>query len=66
MASPNLPRSFSMRAPGDKVSKRSRHERIVARLANDVAVRISALAEEFQVTTETIRRDLDESVGSWA
>lgn len=49
-----------MRAPGDKVSKRSRHERIVARLANDVAVRISALAEEFQVTTETIRRDLDE------
>ena len=24
------------------------------------AVRISALAEEFQVTTETIRRDLDE------
>jgi DeoR/GlpR family transcriptional regulator of sugar metabolism len=49
-----------MRAPGDRVSKRSRHERIVARLANDVAVRISALADEFQVTTETIRRDLDE------
>ena len=52
-----------MRAPGDKVSKRSRQERIVARLANDVAVRISALAEEFQVTTETIRRDLDELSG---
>jgi len=49
-----------MRAPADRVSKRSRHDRIVARLANDVAVRISGLAEEFQVTTETIRRDLDE------
>lgn len=49
-----------MRAPADRVSKRSRHERIVARLASDVAVRISALAEEFQVTTETIRRDLDD------
>src|SRR5262245_47240192 len=49
-----------MPAPTDRISKRSRHERILMRLANDVAVRISVLAEEFQVTTETIRRDLDD------
>jgi DeoR/GlpR family transcriptional regulator of sugar metabolism len=44
----------------DRLTKRERHERILHRLGSDVAVRISALAAEFQVTTETIRRDLDE------
>ena len=43
----------------DKLSKRERQERIVTRLNTTVAVRISDLAEEFDVTTETIRRDLD-------
>src|SRR5437868_7775214 len=47
----------------EKLSKRQRQERILARLASTVAVRISSLAEEFQVTTETIRRDLDELAG---
>lgn len=44
----------------DRLSKRERQERILKRLGSDVAVRISALAEAFAVTTETIRRDLDE------
>jgi len=43
----------------DKLSKRERQDRIVTRLNTTVAVRISDLAEEFKVTTETIRRDLD-------
>jgi DeoR/GlpR family transcriptional regulator of sugar metabolism len=43
----------------DKLSKRERQDRIVTRLNTTVAVRISDLAEEFNVTTETIRRDLD-------
>lgn len=43
----------------DKLSKRERQDRIVNRLNTTVAVRISDLAEEFDVTTETIRRDLD-------
>jgi DeoR/GlpR family transcriptional regulator of sugar metabolism len=47
----------------EKLGKRNRQERILARLASTVAVRISVLAEEFQVTTETIRRDLDEMAG---
>ncbi|CAN5464247.1 DeoR/GlpR family DNA-binding transcription regulator [soil metagenome] len=44
----------------EKLSKRQRHDRILARLGSSVSVRISELAEEFAVTTETIRRDLDE------
>ena len=44
----------------DRLSKRERQDRILARLDTPVAVRISDLAEEFDVTTETIRRDLDE------
>ena len=36
-----------------RLSKRERWERILARLNNDVTVRISALAEQFGVTTET-------------
>lgn len=43
----------------DRLSKRERQDRIVTRLNATVAVRISDLAEEFDVTTETIRRDLD-------
>ena len=47
----------------EKISKRQRQERILARLASTVAVRIATLAEEFDVTTETVRRDLDELAG---
>jgi DeoR/GlpR family transcriptional regulator of sugar metabolism len=47
----------------EKMNKRQRQERILTRLASTVAVRISSLAEEFNVTTETIRRDLDELAG---
>jgi DeoR/GlpR family transcriptional regulator of sugar metabolism len=43
----------------DRLSKRERQDRILTRLNTSVAVRISDLAEEFDVTTETIRRDLD-------
>ena len=43
-----------------RLSKRERWERILARLNSDVTVRISALAEQFGVTTETIRRDIDQ------
>ncbi|MDJ0956463.1 MAG: DeoR/GlpR family DNA-binding transcription regulator [Arenicellales bacterium] len=43
-----------------RLSKNERWERILSRLNNDVTVRISALAEQFGVTTETIRRDIDE------
>ena len=38
----------------DKLSKRERQDRIVTRLNTTVAVRISDLAEEFDVTTETL------------
>jgi len=44
----------------DRLPKHVRHDRIIKRLTNDVAVRISTLADEFGVTTETVRRDLDE------
>jgi DeoR/GlpR family transcriptional regulator of sugar metabolism len=44
----------------NRLNKRQRQERILARLASTVAVRIATLAHEFDVTTETIRRDLDE------
>src|SRR5262245_28217137 len=43
----------------DRLSKRERQDRILTRLNTTVAVRISDLADEFDVTTETIRRDLD-------
>ena len=42
-----------------RLSKSERWERILSRLNNDVTVRISTLAEQFGVTTETIRRDID-------
>ncbi len=40
--------------------KYERHERILSELKARPTVRISELAEEFGVTTETIRRDVDE------
>jgi len=44
----------------DRLTKKERQERILERLGSDVTVRISTLAEQFNVTTETIRRDIDE------
>lgn len=44
----------------DRLSKKQRQERILDRLGSDVTVRISTLADQFDVTTETIRRDIDE------
>lgn len=41
-----------------KLKKRERHQRIITELRENVMVRISELAKEFGVTTETIRRDL--------
>lgn len=45
---------------GGRLSKKERWERILSRLNSDVTVRISSLASQFGVTTETIRRDIDE------
>jgi len=44
----------------ERLSKRQRQERILERLGNDVTVRISTLADQFDVATETIRRDIDQ------
>jgi DeoR/GlpR family transcriptional regulator of sugar metabolism len=52
-----------MRAPMDRLSKRERQDLILKRLENDVAVQIAPLAAELDVTTETIRRDLDQLSG---
>lgn len=41
-------------------AKRERHRRIVAELRANPTVRISELADEFRVSTETVRRDIDE------
>jgi DeoR/GlpR family transcriptional regulator of sugar metabolism len=41
-------------------AKETRHRRILAALATDPTVRISALALEFGVSAETVRRDLEE------
>lgn len=41
-------------------SKTERHRRIIAELRGNPTVRISTLAEEFSVSTETVRRDIDE------
>lgn len=50
------PRSRSAQG---RLSKTQRQERIVAELKVDSALRVSDLAKRFDVTTETIRRDLD-------
>ncbi len=44
----------------DAPSKAQRHRRILAAIAGDATVRISALASEFGVSTETVRRDIEE------
>ncbi|MCZ8146951.1 MAG: DeoR/GlpR family DNA-binding transcription regulator, partial [Roseomonas sp.] len=41
-------------------AKAQRHRRILAALATDPTVRISALAVEFGVSGETVRRDIEE------
>lgn len=43
-----------------RTKKHRRHERILAELQTTPALRVSLLAENFGVSTETIRRDLDE------
>lgn len=43
-----------------RADKRERHERILRDLKLHAAIRVSDLARELGVTTETIRRDLDE------
>lgn len=48
-----------MEMAAQRLSKKERWERILKRLNSDVTVRISTLAEQFGVTTETIRRDID-------
>jgi DeoR/GlpR family transcriptional regulator of sugar metabolism len=48
-----------MDAKSARLSKKERWERILSRLNSDVTVRISSLAEQYGVTTETIRRDID-------
>ena len=40
--------------------KQARHDRIIALLRANPTVRIAELAREFDVSTETVRRDLDE------
>lgn len=44
----------------DAPAKAQRHRRILAAIAGDATVRISALATEFGVSTETVRRDIEE------
>ena len=46
-----------------RLPKKERQERILACLQTDVTVRISSLAKLLEVTTETIRRDIDELTG---
>jgi len=43
----------------NRLSKRDRQYSILSKLNSDVSVRISILAELFNVSTETIRRDID-------
>jgi DeoR/GlpR family transcriptional regulator of sugar metabolism len=45
------------------LKKNERQERILAELRARPTVRVSTLADEFGVTTETIRRDMDELTG---
>ncbi len=43
-----------------KLSKSARQKKILSELISHPAIRVSELAQKFNVTTETIRRDLDE------
>ena len=47
------------RLPDGAPGKGQRHRRILAALATDPTVRISALAAEFGVSAETVRRDIE-------
>ena len=42
------------------MKREERFDRIIASLRHSPAVRISSLAEEFEVSVETVRRDIDE------
>jgi len=44
---------------GARLGKDERHRRIIAELRANPTVRISTLAEEYGVSTETLRRDID-------
>jgi DeoR/GlpR family transcriptional regulator of sugar metabolism len=44
----------------ERLTKEQRHKRILSHLSGEVTVRINSLAKQFGVTTETIRRDIDE------
>lgn len=46
--------------PEPRLSKTQRHERIVAELRASPTLRVAQLAAELGVSTETVRRDLDE------
>lgn len=46
--------------PRPRSRKQARHDRIIALLRANPTVRIAELAREFSVSTETVRRDLDE------
>jgi DeoR/GlpR family transcriptional regulator of sugar metabolism len=48
------------KAPRRALRKQERQRRIIAELRGGNAVRIAELADEFHVSTETVRRDLDE------
>lgn len=68
MAAP-LPAAPAMPTPPtarSKLSQQERHARILAQLKREGIVRIATLAREFDVTTETARRDLDDLAESGA
>jgi DeoR/GlpR family transcriptional regulator of sugar metabolism len=44
----------------ERLTQQERHAQIAALLRHEGTVRIATLAKEFDVTTETVRRDLDE------
>ncbi len=46
--------------PPQRLNKSERHERIIGELRSAPTVRISELAEIFGVSTETVRRDIDD------
>jgi DeoR/GlpR family transcriptional regulator of sugar metabolism len=48
-----------MSSPPPRLSQKERHAQILALLRRDGVVRIATLAQTFDVTTETARRDLD-------
>ena len=50
---------MSSSTPSGKLSKEVRQQRVLAELKVDATLRVSDLAGRFEVTTETIRRDLD-------